>query len=214
MAAGEFAHTGSSVALRRSLGHYVRTGYGGAGTAARRFEGTAHTAGSLYSALAPGVPDPADAQTNFDRTVLSGRPAREIMDAVVEAVRPSDGTQDAEASREAVKGCLSDVLVRYPEADLLGLNDDQIAYAIQCYVALDVFQRFALDLGKAIQDKAPSASVALSRLKDVRDYIKQVVAAEFRRLADVGQRLRRGQIRDVVRKALVKAFEVFGHYRE
>jgi hypothetical protein len=96
-----------------------------------------------------------------------GRTADDIMNAVVEAVRPVDGTQDAEASRTAIKGCLSEVLERFPDANLLELSDAERTFAIERYVALDVFQRFALDLGKVIQDKAPTASAALGRLKEV-----------------------------------------------
>jgi hypothetical protein len=54
-----------------------------------------------------------------DRALLVGRTASEIMDAVVEAVGPADGTQDAEASRKAIRGCLSEILERYPDANLL-----------------------------------------------------------------------------------------------
>jgi hypothetical protein len=136
------------------------------------------------------------------------------MDAVVEAVRPSDGTQDAEASRESIKGCLSEVLGRFPDADLLALNDEQRDFGIEIYVALDVFQRYVLDLGKIIQDKAPSATAALGRLKDVKDYIRQTVAAEFRRLAVAGQRLRGGRIAEVVQTALLKELQVFEHYHQ
>ena len=44
------------------------------------------------------------------------------MNAVVEAVRPADGTQDAEASRTAIKDALSEVLTIFPDADLLNLT--------------------------------------------------------------------------------------------
>ena len=49
---GDYAKTGDTGAMRRGFGHYVRSGYGGAGTASRRMGGTAATAGALGSALA------------------------------------------------------------------------------------------------------------------------------------------------------------------
>src|SRR5690349_18932905 len=48
---GGFARTGNAAAMRRGLGHYIRSGYGGAPTAANRFGGTAATANTLYHAL-------------------------------------------------------------------------------------------------------------------------------------------------------------------
>jgi hypothetical protein len=95
------------------------------------------------------------------------------MDAVVEAVRPADGTQDAESSRAAIKESLSELLTVFPDADLLNLTDDQRGAAIERFVAIDVYRRAVLDIGKTIQEKAPTASVGLSRLKEVKDYIKQ-----------------------------------------
>ena len=106
------------------------------------------------------------------------------------------------------------MLTRFPEADFLDLTGDQRAYAIERYVALDVFHRFDLDLGKTIRDKAPSAVAALSRLKQVKDYIKEVVAASFRSLRNKGQTLTMRNINTVVRTALAEAFQVFEGYSE
>src|SRR5205814_448199 len=90
----------------------------------------------------------------LDPVLLAGRSAREVMDAIVEAVRPADGTQDAEACRSAIKDALSELLTRFQQADLLVLTPEQRAFVIERFVAIDVYRRFVLDVGKAIQDKA------------------------------------------------------------
>jgi hypothetical protein len=195
--------------MRRSLGHYVRTGYGGSGTATRRFGGTAATAGALGGALARvAAGQPAAPGSPLDPALLAGRNAQEVMDAVVEAVRPVDGTQDAEAERAAIRDALSELLTKFPEADLLNLEPEQRAFAI------DVFRRFELDVGKTIVEKAPSAVTALSRLKEVREYVKQSVAAAFRKLRNAGRSLTSGRISQVVRDALRETFDVFEGYAE
>ena len=176
--------------MRRVLGRYVRTGYGGSATATRRFGVTATTAGALGGALASVAAGHAAAPGSLlNPALLAGRTVQEVMDAVVEAVRPVDGTQDAEAERASIRDALSELLTRFPDADLLNLEADQRAYAIERFTAIDVFRRFELDLGKTIVEKAPSAIAALGRLKEVRDYVKQSVAASFRRLRDAGRTL-------------------------
>jgi hypothetical protein len=77
-----------------------------------------------------------------------------------------------------------------------------------------VFQRLSLDLGKALLEKAPSATAALSRLKQVKDYVKETVASSFRKLRDAGRRLTSGNIESIVRIALRDTFEVFEGYAE
>jgi len=210
---GKFASSGDSRDMRRGLRHYVRRGYGGGRTAVRRFGGTASTAGALYGALSSVAGGRApSAGSPLDPVLLAGRSAREIMDAVVEAVRPADGTQDAEAGRAAIKDALSELLTMFPQADLLNLSEDQRGFAIEHFVAIDVYRRFHLDLGKSIQDKAPTATVALARLKEVKNYIKETVAAAFRKLRAAGGRVTTGHLNEFVRSALSEAFQVFDGY--
>ena len=209
---GDFAHTGTSHRMYRGLGHYIHKGYGGAGTAARRMAGTARTAGRLYGVLSStdaGQPVPG---SPLDSILLTGGSADEIMDAVVEAVRPVDGTQDAEAAQKAIRTALSELLNQFPNADILDLSEDQRIFAIESYIALDVFNRFNLDLGKTLQDKAPSASVAFSRLKDIKDYIKQTVSAQFRALHTAEEQLNAHRISELAQQALQNTFEVFEEY--
>jgi hypothetical protein len=210
---GQYARSGSSDEMRRGVGHYVSKGLGGKGTATRRFGGTASTAGTLYGALSSAALGRASTPGSpLDPALLAGRTADEIMDAVVEAVRPIDGTQDAEASRMAIREALSELLKRFPEADLLNLSDDQRIFAIERFVAGDVFIRFRLDVGKALQDKAPNASGALMRFKEVKDYIKETVSAAFRQVRVAGQMLNALRIPQMVRQALGEAFRVFEDY--
>ena len=212
---GNFARSGDRHEMQQGLGDYVRKGYGGRATAVRRFGGTVSTAGTLYGALssiargqaaAPGSP--------LDPALLAGRTAREVMDAIVEAVRPADGTQDAEASRAAIKDALSELLTVFPEADLLNLTEDQRAAAIERFVSIDVYRRAILDIGKTIQGKAPTATVGLARLKEVKNYIKQTVDAAFRKLHAAGERVTAGRVNEVVRAALGETFLVFESYTQ
>lgn len=67
-------------------------------------------------------------------------------------------------------------------------------------------------MGQTIREKAPNTVAALSRLKQAREYVKEVVAAAFRRLRDAGRQLTAGRISEVVRTALRETFEVFEEY--
>lgn len=212
---GDYASTGDRDSMRRGFGQYVRNGYGGAGTATRRMGGTATTAGSLGSALAGlATGQPIGPGSALDPTLLVGRSADEIMDAVVEAVRPIDGTQDSEASRAAIRDALSELLTRFPDADLLNLSAEEREYAIERFTAHDVFRRFDLDVGQIIRERAPNAATGLSRLKQAREYVKETVASAFRKLRAAGRTLTAGRISQVVREAVRETFDVFEGYAE
>lgn len=212
---GQFAQTGDPAGIRGTLKDYVRQGFGGTGTAVRRHGNTVRTAGNLYRALSAA----ADGQgatlgDQLDPVLLAGRTAQEVLDAVVEAVRPIDGTQDAEANRTAIRNALSELLTRFPDADLLNLSEAQRIFAVERFTALDVYQRFALELGKTIQEKAPNIRAGIARLKEVREYIKETVAAAFRGLQRAGQRLNGSLVERMVRDALRESFSVFGAYAQ
>ena len=210
---GSFARTGSADDMRKGVGHYARKGLGGGGTAVRRLGGTVRTADTLFGALsAAAAGQAADLGNELDPAVLSGRSADEVMSAVVEAVRPVDGTLDGEASRAAIGKALSELLTQFPDADLLSLSEEQRLLAVERFIAWDVFNRFQLDLGKTIQEKAPSVVSALSRLKEVRDFIMQTVAAEFRKLASGAGALGSGKVAAIVRDALGQVIGVFEGY--
>ena len=209
---GSFARDGDKGAMRRGVGQYFKTGYGGGATAVRRFGGTAQTAAGLFSALSPGASTATGSP--LDHSVLVGRSANQVMDAIVEAVRPVDGTQDAEAGRAAIQDALSEMLERFPDADLLNLDDGQRIFAVEHFVALDVFRRLQLDLEKVIQDKAPTATAAMARLKEVREYVKETVAASFRKLETAGTRLAASLVPKIVRAAMLEVIAVFQVYAE
>lgn len=208
---GLFAHSGSQSDMRRGVGRYVSKGYGGASTAARRFSGTARTAALLAGALssqARGAPG----GTHIDIARTQGKSANEIMDVIVDAVRPINGTQDAEAARESVKDALSELLDKQPDANLLELDDKAREFVVESFVVADVFRRILLDIGKHIQDSSPNAVTGLKRLRQVKDYVRETVKAAFSKLKLSGTTTENKNIVNITKQALLATMQVFEGY--
>lgn len=208
---GEYGSSGDSDSLRRGVGRYVSGGLGGSGTAVRRFGGTAGTANALYGALGGSS---SGATAEVDSALLAGKSAREIIDNVIETVCPVDGTQDTESSRNAINDALTALIKRHPDADILALSEEQREFVVESYVSMDVYRRFVLDVGNAIREKAPSASTALARLKQAREYIREHIVASFRKLRESGKRLSGSRVSNLVSQALQETFDVFAGYAE
>lgn len=207
---GSFMGDGQSSSMRKGVGQYVKKGYGGSKTATSRMAGTVQKASTFFDALSPSSQNgPA-----IDPVLLAGKSADEIMDAIVEVVAPIDGTQDTEASRESVKNALCELLEQFPNADLANLDDTQRLFALEKFVADDVFRRIYLDLGQIIQSKAPNITTGLSRLKEIKDYVKETVAASFRKNNQSGIPLVSNQIKSIVNNAIQETFTVFEEYAE
>jgi hypothetical protein len=175
--------------------------------------GTARTAGGLYgvldalsggSALPPGVA--------LNPATLAGRSQREIADAVADALRPIDGTQDTDAARDAMSRAFSELLEAEPAADLMALSAEQIERVVEAYIANDLTNRVDLDVGKAILDKAPDAATGVARLEEMKAYVRQELARRFRAREAVGERMNRQGTAALSSDVLRDTFEVFESY--
>ena len=213
---GKYAKTGDADSMRQGVGRYFKHGLGGSGTGSKRFAKTGQVAQRLYSTLGGsgpgggGTAQPSAADLAF----LNGKSGQAICDAIVEIACPVDGSQDAEASRNSINDALAELLQRYADADLHNLTEEQREFVIDRFVSMDVYRRFMLDVGTAIQDKAPSYTVALSRLKEAKNYIREVVVDSFQKLRNSGQRLSGNRISQIVSSALSDAIFVFAGYAE
>jgi hypothetical protein len=210
---GRFAKSASSDELRRGLGHYTKTGLGGSRAATQRMGRTVSTAGGLYGVLQnlrAGTSPPVELGIN--RNDLVGRPAREIADRIANALQPADGSQDAEAARDAISRALSDLMLAEPNVDLLALAPEQIDRVVEGYVAHDLCHRIELDVGKAVLDKAPNYAEGVNRLEDMKAYVRQEVARTFRERAGNGQSFTRDNAAALTAEVLRDTFDVFEGY--
>ena len=210
---GRFASSGSQGGLRRGLGSYIRTGHGGSRNASRRMASTAGKAGALYGvlqALGTGTASPID--LGIDVAGLAGRPARVIVDRIAEVLSPTDGTLDAEASRESISWALCELLRRVPGADLFALIKEQIELAMEFYIGADVCTRIELDVGRAIFGRATDPATAVNRLQEMYRYVRQVVAASFRRLSANSGVLTQQEASQLTNRVIQDTFEVFESY--
>lgn len=211
---GNFMGGGQASSMRKGIGQYIKKGYGGSKTATSRLSGTTQKATTLFNALGSEQNPFTQSGGALDPILLTGKSAEEVMDAIVEVVAPVDGTQDTEASRESVKNALCELLEKFPEADLKNLDDSQRLFALERFVSDDVFRRINLDLGKTILSKAPNATLGLSRLKEIRDYVRQTVAESFRKNINERTPLTSDQIKNIVDNSIRETFEVFEGYAE
>jgi hypothetical protein len=210
---GEFAKSGDRRSMQKALGHYVRKGYGGHSTATKRMGNTIVTASALYSVLTPNSADPnIQPGGALDPVLLSGKSSDEVMDALVDTICPVNGTQDAEISRNSIKDALSDVLEQFPDANLMEINQQQREYAIEKFVAMDVFRRIDLDIGKTVREKAPSFKEALGRLKEIKSYVSETVSESFRTVRNEGKSFVGEKINEIIASAISETFQVFEGY--
>lgn len=210
---GRFAQTGSAGDLKRGLGHYVR-GIGGAAQGVRRMATTVRTASALFNTLsALGSGQTAGLDLNgVNPASLAGRPAKEVMDVIIEAIRPNDGTQDSEANRMSIASATADLLTQFSDVDLTALTPDQINLLVERYIAQDLCQRLELDVGQTLHSRAPTHEEAVRRMDAIKDYINAEVQSQFLARRNRGEHLQRNQVAKLVEEVMLDVFHVFERY--
>lgn len=209
---GKFARSGDQRQLKLGLRHYTRTGLQGAKRAAQRMGGTSKTAGVLYGALQSLGSRVTDGDTGLDPATLRGLPPDQIRDRIVDAVRPLNGIQDAEASRGPINDAIRDVLEEDANADLLALTPEQIELIIERYIAYDLCRRVELDVGNAVRNAAASVVEGMRRIQEMKSYIQQKIFASFRSLRAQGQRLTRTVAASFAARVIEDTFMVFEEF--
>ena len=210
---GQFGRGGSQDDLKRGLGHYSRTGLGGAAVGTARMAATARTAGGLYGvldSLRSGTPLPAGVA--LDPAQFAGKSQREVADLITQALRPVDGSQDSDAARDAVSRALSELLEQDPDANLTDLDPAQIDQIVESYIAHDLAHRIELDVGKAVLDKAPNYAEGVERLEEMKAYVRQEIARAFRARESIGQKLSQQNAAALSSAVLRDTFEIFESY--
>lgn len=209
---GKFAQSGSESSLRRSLGHYTKSGYGGSAQAAARMGGTARTAGRLYGVLDDLAKQQATLNISLSPADLVGLSQQEVADRIIDALAPLDGTQDTDAARDAMARAFSELLASEPAADLLKMTEPQIDMLTMLYVGNDLTNRIELDIGTTIIAKAPTFADGYRRLEQVKAFVRQEIARRFRARSDIGDRLTRASATRVTNSVLRDTFDVFEAY--
>lgn len=205
-----FAKHGDSASMKRGVRQYITKGYGGANSAVKRFGGTIITGGAIFSTLSSV--SRGEGVENFNPKDLANKSSQEIVDTLIEVVRPVDGTQDTEASRNAIKEAFSQLLAKDENKNLLKLSEEDCLFVTECYISEDVFRRFELDVGVNIHKNSPSITTALGRLEEIHSYIRQTVASNFRKFKESVKNLTSKSIVGIIQTALTDSFMVFEEY--
>lgn len=177
-----FAVSGDRSDFRRAVGHYSRSGMGGAKNASARMRVSSVAGaalGELLVALQSGALPPTSALSYLIGTAPA---AQDIIDAIVREVSTSGGSFEEESCADSMEWALSQLLVQEPNADLFHLTDEHIWTVLENFLAAEANARLTLDIGQLFESMHLSPKIVVARLTDVRDYLRAEVRAQMNAL--------------------------------
>lgn len=206
----EFARTGNKDAFRKAVGHYSRTGMGGARSAANRMRTSARTGASAFGVLqaAREGTDPAINEW-VDSLTTREASAQEIADEIVKRTTPSGGSQDEAACQQSMAQAMEELLANDPDVDLLNLDDDNIWGLIKSFLGYEAFHRLTLDMGQVFESSSLSPRDIVTRMNEMRDYLKAELSAQVEALRPDAAHATSARLQSILQGAIENTFAVY-----
>ncbi|WP_129589358.1 Qat anti-phage system associated protein QatB [Neobittarella massiliensis] len=205
---GEYVRSGSKDSLKRSLGHYSKTGMGGAKNLSKRMRTSAKVAANFFQTF-QALRDNDNFALSKILSELQGRGANanEIIDTIIDNVCPNGGSLDEISCRDSGRFALSEFMNQNPDADISKLTDDQIWSLTSTFLGNEAFSRIQLDIGQSFERQEVSAVERVDRMNEMKDYLQSEISAQLNRLRNSG--LQTIDMQKLFQTAIKNTFEVY-----
>ncbi|KXV15631.1 hypothetical protein CR51_02165 [Caballeronia megalochromosomata] len=206
----DYAATGDSGAFRRAVGHYSRTGMGGARRAAGRMRAATVAAGGLVSFLQAARDGTDPAVNTWIQTLTATNPStNEVVDAIVRQVVGIGGTVDEDSIRDSMAFALSELASEQPDMNPLSMTDGNIWSLVEQYLSVECCNRLQIDIGQLFESARLSPVEVVRRTDDMREYMKAEISAQLREIRQKHPSPNPGEFERIMQQALADTFAVF-----
>lgn len=205
-----FLRSGDTRALGRAVGHYSRTGMGGAGRAANRMRAATRAGAGLVSFLNAVSTGTSERVSRWVQDLIARDPsAAEVVDAIVEAVMPAGGSADEESIRDSMAIALSDLMALLPDCDPLHMSVDDTWTLMQLYLSQEVCNRLRFDMGQALESATLSPALVVQRELEMRQFVRNEIGVQLDALRRVTPNPTQGQLDGLMQEAVRLTFQVY-----
>lgn len=207
---GAFARTGSRDSLGRAIGHYSRTGMGGARNAAARMRTSARSAAGLVSLL-QAARDGTDARVNqWVNSLVARNPSvQDVIDEVIGQLTTSGGSLEEESCKDSMAQAMAELMENQPNVDLLSMSDGDIWSLVELFLAQEACNRLQLDIGQLFESSRLNPREVVARMNEMRDYLKAEISAQMRTMKQENPNPSPGQLESTMQQALQSTFAVY-----
>lgn len=205
---GEYVRSGSKDSLRKSLGHYSKTGMGGAKKLSKRMRTSTKVAANFFQTF-QSLRDNEHFALGKILSELQGRgaSANEIIDTIIDNVCPNGGSLDEVSCRDSGRFALSEFMNQNPDADISKLTDDQIWSLTGTFLGNEAFSRVQLDIGQSFEKQDVSAVERVNRMNEMKEYLQSEISVQLNRLRNSGSQTI--DMEKLFQTAIKNTFEVY-----
>jgi hypothetical protein len=206
----DYVRTGDRDSFQKAMGHYSRTGMGGAGNVATRMRTSTRSAVSLYGFFQT-VREGTDTAINEWVTALTSRNASadEVINQIINKVAPIGGSLDETSCKESMAQAMGNLLEKDPNLNLFNLDYDNIWTLMESFLGYEAFKRLCLDIGKVFESSIISPRDRVLHMKEMQKYLKAEISVQTEKLRKNEKRIALNQLQTILQSAIKNTFIVY-----
>ena len=176
----DYIRSGSKDDLRKSCGHYSKSGMGGSRRISHRMRVATSVGSQLYDVL-HSLKEDGDFELckKIDDLKKTGAGTEQIISLIAKYACPNGGSIDELSTANSAISALTELLGKYPDADIRNLSDDQIWELVSLYLGNEVFSRIQMDIGQMFEKSDVSLSDRILRMNEMREFIKVEISVKL-----------------------------------
>lgn len=206
----EYIRSGNRDSLGKSLGHYSRTGMGGAHRVAQRMKATAGSASRIFNFFQEVRASTDESLRAWVESLKQERVStNDLINHFVEKVLPLKGTLDEESCRKSMDMALTELIDENPTIDLFQLNDNDIWQLVRLFVQQEAYQRLNTDLGKKFEEVQISPMEMVTRQSAMKEYLRSELDAQITKARELEQGQHGANVDRIILIAIENTFSVF-----
>lgn len=206
----DYIRTGNRESLGKSLGHYSRTGMGGAHQVAQRMRATAGSASRIFNFFQAVRENTDESLRAWVEALKQDRVStNDLINHFVEKVLPLKGTLDEESCRKSMDMALTELIDENPTIDLFQLNDNEIWQLVRLFVQQEAYQRLNTDLGKKFEEVQISPMEMVTRQSAMKEYLRSELDAQITKARELEQGQHGANVDRIILIAIENTFSVF-----
>jgi len=207
---GDFARTSNRDSFRKAVGHYSRTGMGGATNLAKRMRLSTKTAAGMVAFFQDIRSGSESRHSQWISSLAARNPsAQEVMDVIIQQITSNGGSIDESSCYDSMVRAMTDLMCSRPDINLLNMSDGDIWTLVELFLSKEACNRLRLDIGKLFESEDLNPRDGVLRANEMLEYIKSEISAQIRLLRGMTVNPSPSQLESLLQDALKNTFLVY-----
>ena len=204
----DFLKHGGKQNFRKVAGNYSKTGMGGAKKLSSRMKVATVTGSNLFN-LIQNIQNVPSIQ-NWLSTLNGKTPSfKELENQIINILIPDGGSIDEDSCRDSLSKAMSDLYETNPEIDLQNIQQDDIWFLIERFLASECLNRLVHDIGQIMESSEFKPEVIVQRMDEMRSYLEADLKSNLEVLRADSLAPSNKDLQTVLEKSLENTFSLY-----